>query len=115
MITIKINWVNNRTWGMNPHARLHNDTTGDYITARRSGCGYDKLSAVIADVLNKDTEIQEKLSHKYYKNAPYGVYKDRGIDGGIGINSITTILKWLGYKIEHNSYKQYDFIAIYEK
>ena len=69
----------------------------------------------MADVLNEDDDIKERLQHKYYKNAPYGVYKDRGIDAGIGMNSVKAILKWLGYRVEHTETKSSDFIQICAK
>ena len=46
-ITLRIEWRKNRTWGLCPAALW----VGQRI-AYASGCGYDKLSAVLDDVLH---------------------------------------------------------------
>ena len=49
-IEIAIEWKKNRWYGYNPHASIV--TSGGTYRARVSGCGYDKASAVVGQVLN---------------------------------------------------------------
>jgi hypothetical protein len=54
-IKITIDWVRSYTWGNNPHLEAevyYHDGSTDSMTAKCSGCGYDKESTVIADVFN---------------------------------------------------------------
>lgn len=49
-IEIAIEWKKNRWYGYNPHASIV--TPGGTYRAHVSGCGYDKASAVVGQVLN---------------------------------------------------------------
>lgn len=61
-LTINIEWVKSRTWGHNPHAtaevEFHDGTFTRRDGFRASGCGYDKESTVVADILRLFPEIQ---------------------------------------------------------
>lgn len=56
---IAVEWVKNSYWGNNPHATATANNSTTY--GRASGCGYDKLSAAIADSLNENPAIMRML------------------------------------------------------
>lgn len=86
-IVILIIWKKSRTWGMNPHCiaevhfKDHTFTRSPVLTA--SGCGYDKISSVIANVFNSYLKYKLYLplrkTDKSYKDnvvipvVPYGI------------------------------------------
>jgi len=103
-LTIVIEWRTSRTWGHTPRAVgdvVYTDgTCGKLGPVRTSGCGYDKTSAVIAELFNacllyKLWELPEQAAKGGRGDcdkgpAPYGIYCDgthrRYADGGIGVN-----------------------------
>lgn len=112
-IKITIEWKKSRTWGSNPHLEAwvqYWDGTSDYLTAKCSGCGYDKESTVIADIFNA------VLKYKLYQplipvpgylngekvNLPYGIYISqwRHYSGGIGTDCYYKIAEAIGGKFE---------------
>ena len=116
--TITVEWKKNRTWGANPRAEArYNYTDADgqrqYNTVNSSsigGCGYDKLSTAVAEVLNQIKPIKRSLYIK--KNAKaklknrevfsygsgYGVLPT--IEGGVGVSCYPSIFEAIGYKFE---------------
>jgi hypothetical protein len=55
-VEIQLEWKDNRTWGWCPRATAdikYKNGKWSRETAYASGCGYDKASTVVADVLNK--------------------------------------------------------------
>lgn len=125
-MTITIEWKDSRTWGSNPHCTAiisyHN---GKYENSKNytcSGCGYDKLSTMVADVFNDYLKYKlwnktieqckrEDYSWEEKGGAPYGIsagtYKNnekeieyRYFNGGIGISCYYAIAKFIGGKFE---------------
>ena len=113
-IEINVEWKRSRTWGMNPHlaAWAHYsepDADGSRVssrfTATCSGCGYDKLSTVVADCFNHflRRNLYEKPARKW-NNAdkrPYGIYyceesNNRHYAGGVGIECYRAIAEYIG-------------------
>lgn len=121
-ITITIEWKKSYMWGSNPHATADikfKKPQGQYrgyyerkdgYTA--GGCGYDKESAVIADIFNdflkyklygKLNDVDEWLNGEKTK-IPYGIYIDsqwKHYSGGIGTNCYYKIAEAIGGKFEH--------------
>jgi len=76
----QVHWVKSKTWGNVPHINWRNEKA-----SYASGCGYDKLSAVVADFL------------KYLPGAP-----NAGLFGGCGISSLQDyLLLDCGWKLVH--------------
>lgn len=121
-IEISITWNKSRTWGMNPTATLYtyNYQKSERITKSASGCGYDKLSSVVAYCLNDSDIVTATMIKKVRKlnallkenNRLYGIDKNFVWSYGVGINSFKDIFKKLGYNFEHYETKTSDFIKI---
>lgn len=121
-ITIRVDWVKNRTWGLNPHCETL--TSNGYYNGVASGCGYDKLSTSIAQALNQDTSILKRLYNKYEEALRKGVsprefvgygsgYITPYFDGGVGYGSFRNIFNNLGAKVNQwNETKTSDFMYI---
>lgn len=115
-MTITIEWVRSRTWGMNPKAsaevEFHDGSFGRSEGHRCSGCGYDKASTVVAEIFNKF--LKYKLygpvhETRYHLNGevqtrPYGVSgpqaERKGYAGGIGISCYPAIAAYIGGTFE---------------
>lgn len=98
--SVVVEWHKNRTWGMNPRARVAAERVATYGSA--SGCGYDKESAAIASAFNQNPEILKIL----YDHAeaggtfPYGVDVWAGLPsfaGGCGVSCFYSIFEACGY------------------
>ncbi|MBR1619324.1 hypothetical protein IJ674_05470 [bacterium] len=119
-----IDWNRNATWGNCPKGSYRN---GHAFTDYRSvtGCGYDKLSTLTANMFNDDKylisfildycekhnitndNIRERLGYgirlSTISNLPY-------FEGAVGVECHINILKRLGFKVAHNETKKSDFI-----
>lgn len=122
--TLWVDWKKSRTWGANPHTELIVD--GDTYRGKASGCGYDKESAAIAEVLNLcpgtlkilyDTKEKALAGDKNVSNekaiaygAGYGVlpYYERGV----GVNSLVAVLKKCGYNVKQHYSPEKSFFEI---
>ena len=110
-IELNIEWKRSRMWGMNPHltAWAHYsepDADGSKcssrFTATCSGCGYDKLSTVVADCFNHflKRDLYE-MSARKLKKMPYGIThweetNNRYFEGGVGIECYRDIAEFIG-------------------
>lgn len=123
-ITINVDWVRNTTWGYNPHATIYTNN-GDITEGRASGCGYDKESTAIAEALNKNNDIlkllytakNKKMTAKKTNNhdllgygSGYGVLPY--FEGGVGVSSLLSIFRKLGYSINEHHTEKSDFYTI---
>lgn len=120
-IDIEIAWKKNQTWGYNPTATAwvqYSDKSWKSATARCSGCGYDKASTVVAEVLTELCSGMLWRNRRRAKKAPYGArYNETGwppaFEGGIGMNCYYDVAKFLGGKMEHvanaKTYDKYVF------
>ena len=111
-IEIAIEWKKNRWYGYNPHASIV--TPGGTYRAHVSGCGYDKASAVVGQVLNMypgalaiiyDT-MEKALAQDNtlfdQKVFGYGAAADgyplpRYREAGMGLSSFETLFNLCGY------------------
>jgi hypothetical protein len=126
--TINIIWKKS-IYGMNPHLEVRYETINgihnykDKYTV--SGCGYDKESSVIANMLNDIFlnllihNLDKILKYKNDNKLPYGIrfYKNNGclpkFEGGIGISCYNEIFDFLGYEFKKvSSGKTFDVYAI---
>lgn len=125
-ITITVRWVKSKTWGHNPNATAdvrYTDGTYQEIKARCSGCGYDKLSTVVSDILQKAMGyyLKEKMEGKEKRDDfPRGIQRGY-FEGGIGIDCYTDksesygkpgVMQFLGYSCRHFTSNDNDFILI---
>ena len=124
-VHIHVEWKKNRTWGWNPHATL--EINGKTFVDRVSGCGYDKLSSVVACVLEKcpsfrrfKIENWKKIKNRLPEyNSNYihwnenDIFPCFGIDGS-GISVLRQIVEAAGYTFEHYNHDKYENIYIYK-
>lgn len=119
-----VDWKKSRTWGKNPHTELI--VSGDTYRGKASGCGYDKESAAIAEVLNLcpgtlkilydvkeaalagDGDISNENAIGY--GAGYGVlpYYERGV----GVSSLVAVLEKCGYNVKQHYIPEKSFFEI---
>ena len=118
-VRIEIEWKKSTTWGANPHATAYvkyKNGNFEAITAKCSGCGYDKESTVIAQIYNKIFKyrlykIQKNTTKK--KKAPYGIYWSEFtpyFEGGIGVNCYHFITKYIGGNFKEIAHTKHDDI-----
>jgi len=149
-IQIAVEWHRSRTWGNCPKATASVYYAGEYdpvarlpmreqFTATASGCGYDKASSVVADLLNKCLKYtlwahplsayQGNVSRNCRngetpRKAPYGVrgyevdgLEGRYFEGGVGMSCYTAgdMAKWIGGSIRHTAsgehFDAYEYVA----
>lgn len=122
VITIEIEWRNNRTWGYCPHATAKwvavDGTTGAAST-KAMACDYDKTSTVVANCLNQVAKGMLWAKRYTHLRVPYGINNIKDNDfppyfmGGVGIDCYYDIAKFLGGKLVHvasaNSYDKFVF------
>lgn len=117
-----IDWIKNRTWGNCPRGEYRN---GHVYKEYRSitGCGFDKLSTLTADMFNEDMFLRSYVCNYIEKHAinkdnireklGYGIHLTHGrpvFDGGVGVECHLRILKKLGFKVTHNETQRSDYI-----
>ena len=127
-VIARIDWTRSRTWGYTAKA---SDNYGN-VSGVASGCGYDKASAALADVLNANPYILRRLyaaadkaiaaentgsvpgvGGEYVKAIGYGAGYSvlPYFEGGVGVSCHVRILEGLGYSVTWSG----DVIVIGEK
>ena len=112
-ITINIEWKKSKMWGLNPHctAQVYYKD-GTYTTSstyKATGCGYDKESTVIADVLNDYLRYKLwNLQDAKADNLPYGIHLSSKpndwsprFEGGIGTGCYYRMNECIGGEFKH--------------
>lgn len=127
---ISITWKRSPMWGNNPTAELQTTFEKDGYThysrvngTSVGGCGYDKESTAVAQVLNQSPEVMKLLydaaerqpDKKHHDALGYG--SGYGIlpyfEGGVGVPCFRAIFEKLGYKWEWTaSGKNFDVYTI---
>lgn len=119
--TISVEWKSNRTWGRNPRAEL---TGCGYIAGSSiGGCGYDKESTAIADVLNQSYPFLKKLYEIKDQNIDksnrelFGYGSGYGLkpyyEGGTGASCLYSICEKIGMEWVNVSHgRNYDVYEI---
>ncbi len=117
--SIVIEWKKSRTWGRNYHATALVVYPGSFqkeFTAACSGCGYDKESTVVADLLNQFMLGVVIKKMKRLKEFPYGLrHDDNGVfpprfSGGVGMSCYKdsyrndSVLQVLGWSLRNVAY-----------
>lgn len=123
----EIDWRRSNTWGWCPAGCYRN---GFKYQEYRSvtGCGYDKLSTLTAQMFNEDVNLMAYIMQYVEKHAinkdnirnklGYGIGISNGkiyFDGGVGVECHISILKKLGFDVWHASTKSADIIEISRK
>ena len=113
----EIEWTRNNTWGYCPKGCYRN---GFKYQEFRSvtGCGYDKLSTLTAEMLNSDVNLMSYVMAYIEKHAinrdnirtklGYGIRIYNGMpyfEGGVGIDCHISILKKMGFAVWNASTK----------
>lgn len=119
-----IDWVRNSTWGYCPRGTYRN---GYEFKNYRSitGCGYDKLSTLTANMFNEDLSLMKLVCNKLYiyninKNniqdkLGYGIRISYGLpyfEGAVGVECHIRILKNLGLIAQHLDARESDYITV---
>lgn len=124
---IQVEWRKNRTWGANPFAECWLNNSGYFVSGSIGGCGYDKLSTAVANVLNQIPALKKLLYT--YKNdwlaskpeinnrdllgygSGYGILPY--IEGGVGVSCYPAIFAKIGFEFKHiASGKSFDVFTI---
>jgi hypothetical protein len=138
-IKISVEWKKSQMWGANPTAEawmtfINKEGSQDskYVkTVPVSGCGYDKLSTAVANVLNQFNEVLKPMyvkknaliNHTQLTEAGRGNHKIFGygsgygilpyLEGGVGVSCYPRIFESIGYKFESvASGKSFDVFQI---
>lgn len=102
---ITINFYKSSTWGYCPKGFDNNRN----VTSSITGCGYDKESTALAQLLNQNKTILKKM-YKIKNDSPEkknhdlfgygsGYFELPAFKGGVGIECHVDILKKLGFKV----------------
>ena len=117
---IDVEWKRSAYWGNCPRANWRCwFKHGSFMSGSEyaSGCGYDKLSQVVADAFNKVAKGLAWRKRNSRKKAPYGLYHvGKGVDkdylprfeGGIGASCYYKIAEYLGGKMEWDEGRTWD-------
>lgn len=106
-LRINVYWKNSRTWGLCPTAEAYIITENGSEAVEghfyADGCGYDKLSTVVAQVCNVALSGMLYRRRRARKPAPYGVQLKSAFFpyfcGGVGLSCYKDIAKFLGGKM----------------
>lgn len=120
----EIDWVRNRTWGYCPKGCYRNGYKYQEFKSI-TGCRFDKLSTLTADMFNTDNNLIAFIMdyiEKHHINKDnienkldYGIGIDNGIpyfSHGVGIGCHKRILSKLGFKVQHSKTEQSEIILI---
>jgi hypothetical protein len=122
---ISVEWKRSATWGANPRANSY-DYNGRYDSGSVGGCGYDKLSTAVANVLNQSSALLKALYLEREKDtesklqAVYGYGSGYGIlprfEGGVGVSCYPSIFDKIGFTFRQTaSGKSFDAFEVTKK
>ena len=102
-LTLTVEWKRSATWGANPHAELKVWSKGSFAIykANANGCGYCKLSAVMADVFNQSLSLRKLILNS--ETLCYGMRDTTFASGGVGLSSLQNAFDVLGYKLKQTA------------
>ena len=119
-LRIDVTWKKSRWWGNCPRAEWRcwfKDGSFKDGSEYASGCGYDKLSQVVAEAFNKVAKGMAWRKRNSRKKAPYGImHVGKGankkynpyFEGGIGASCYYSIAAYLGGSMEWSEGKTWD-------
>jgi len=119
---ISVEWKRSQMWGSNPTGDGY-DYNGRYLSGSIGGCGYDKLSTAVANVLNQSKALTKLLYLYREKDTStnlrelFGYGSGYGIlprfEGGVGVGCYPEIFLKLGFKFRQTgSGKMYDSFEV---
>lgn len=115
-LDISIEWKKSATWGMNPHAELTVYSKNGYARykATASGCGYCKLSAVMADVFNQSLSLRKLiLNNDNNDTLVYGLRDTYFSSGGVGVSTLQNAFDCLDLNLKQTATgKTFDVFAV---
>jgi len=124
-LTITVEWKKSSMWGSNPTAEAYINGIGRVSSGSIGGCGYDKCSTAVANVLNQVPqfkklmcELKNKLSNcKKTNREVFGYGAGYGIiptfEGGVGVSCYDRIFNSIGYEFKTvSSGKTFDVYRI---
>jgi hypothetical protein len=117
-IKIQVEWKRSAMWGSNPNAELwmgfknsaDNYDSKHFTSGSIGGCGYDKLSTAVANVLNqckpllkalyefKDANIETKNHDLFGYGSGYGLLPQ--FEGGVGVSCYNDIFNKIGFEFK---------------
>jgi hypothetical protein len=130
-VKVSVEWKRSQMWGSNPTAEAwcsyvdENGNRNSHYAKSGSigGCGYDKLSTAVADVLNQFNEVLKPLYQQKDKNissknnellgygSGYGILPN--LEGGVGVSCYPHIFEKIGFKFNQiASGKAFDVFTI---
>lgn len=124
-LTITVEWKKSQMWGSNPTAESYINGVGMVSSGSIGGCGFDKQSTAVANVLNQVPqfrklmfELKDKKSNIKKSNrdlfgygAGYGILPS--FEGGVGVNCYDKIFKAIGYEFKTvSSGKSFDVYQV---
>ena len=115
-LDISIEWKKSSIWGMNPHAELTVYSKNGYARykATASGCGYCKLSAVMADVFNQSLSLRKLiLNNDNNDTLVYGLRDTYFSSGGVGVSTLQNAFDCLDLNLKQTATgKTFDVFAV---
>ena len=109
-VVINVEWKRSQMWGMNPNANAYINGVGEVSSGSISGCGYDKQSTAVANVLNQIPQLIKKMYEVKENNIDvknhelFGYGSGYGVlpyfEGGVGVGCYNKILNKIGYSFE---------------
>lgn len=124
-LTINVEWKKSSMWGSNPTATAFVYGIGELSSGSIGGCGYDKQSTAVANVLNQIPqfkklmfELKDKTKNAKLKNREiFGYGSGYGIlpnfEGGVGVSCYDRIFNAIGYEFKTlSSGKTFDVYQI---
>ena len=111
-LTINVEWKKSSMWGSNPTAEAYVNGIGRVSSGSISGCGYDKNSTAVANVLNQVPQFKKLLcelknkpnNYKRKNNDVFGYGSGYGIipsfEGGVGVSCYNAIFNKIGYEFK---------------
>ncbi len=113
-IDISIEWKKSAMWGSNPRAtarvRTLDNGYNSYESGSIGGCGYDKQSTAVAEVVNQSNSLLKALYTVKDANVAtnnrelFGYGSGSGIlpriEGGVGVSCYPAIFEKIGFKFK---------------
>jgi len=125
-VTVSVEWKPSRMWGNNPTAEgrfYGSDGFNSYKSGSISGCGFDKGSTAVADVLNQSNALLKALYMVKEQNINtinrdlFGYGSGYGIkpyfEGGVGVSCYNAIFNKIGFNFNCTaSGKRFDVYSV---
>jgi len=112
VLTINVEWKKSQMWGSNPTAEAYVNGIGHVSSGSIGGCGYDKQSTAVANVLNQVPQFVKLLcefknkpaNYKRKNNDVFGYGSGYGVipsfEGGVGVSCYNNIFNKIGYEFK---------------